>query len=109
MKSVTKGLVLSAALLLLALSLAPHAWAQKHQHGAAPRAVQAQAQPEPQPPAPAQGTLTSPVTQLPAAATSGTQAHNGHTPTVFTLRSGIAEGRMVYLGVGGDINGKVNP
>jgi nitrite reductase (NO-forming) len=32
-----------------------------------------------------------------------------HAPTVFTLRTGIAEGRMVYLGVGGDINGTVNP
>ena len=32
-----------------------------------------------------------------------------HAPTVFTLRSGVAEGRMVYLGVGGDIDGKVNP
>jgi nitrite reductase (NO-forming) len=27
----------------------------------------------------------------------------------YTLRSGIAEGRMVYLGVGGEIEGKVNP
>lgn len=27
----------------------------------------------------------------------------------FTLRSGIAEGRMVYIGVGGSIEGKVNP
>jgi nitrite reductase (NO-forming) len=27
----------------------------------------------------------------------------------YTLRSGIAEGRMVYLGVGGEIDGKVNP
>src|SRR5262249_5074794 len=27
----------------------------------------------------------------------------------YTLRSGIAEGRMVYLGVGGAIEGKVNP
>jgi nitrite reductase (NO-forming) len=27
----------------------------------------------------------------------------------FTLRSGIAEGRMVYIGVGGSIDGKVNP
>jgi nitrite reductase (NO-forming) len=27
----------------------------------------------------------------------------------YTLRSGIAEGRMVYIGVGGDIEGKVNP
>jgi nitrite reductase (NO-forming) len=27
----------------------------------------------------------------------------------YTLRSGIAEGRMVYMGVGGTIEGKVNP
>jgi nitrite reductase (NO-forming) len=27
----------------------------------------------------------------------------------FTLRSGIAEGRMVYIGVGGTIDGQVNP
>ena len=27
----------------------------------------------------------------------------------YTLRTGIAEGRMVYLGVGGGIDGKVNP
>src|SRR5262245_41454023 len=27
----------------------------------------------------------------------------------YTLRSGIAEGRMVYIGVGGTIEGKVNP
>jgi nitrite reductase (NO-forming) len=32
-----------------------------------------------------------------------------HAPHRFTLRSGIAEGRMVYIGVGGDINGRVNP
>jgi nitrite reductase (NO-forming) len=29
--------------------------------------------------------------------------------TRYTLRSGIAEGRMVYIGVGGAIEGKVNP
>jgi nitrite reductase (NO-forming) len=34
---------------------------------------------------------------------------NTHGPEIFTLRSGIAEGRMVFLGVGGDINGQVNP
>lgn len=28
---------------------------------------------------------------------------------VYTLRSGIADGRMVFLGVGGDIDGKANP
>ena len=27
----------------------------------------------------------------------------------YTLRSGIAEGRMVYIGIGGEIEGKVNP
>ena len=27
----------------------------------------------------------------------------------YTLRTGISEGRMVFLGVGGDIDGKVNP
>ena len=27
----------------------------------------------------------------------------------YTLRSGIAEGRMVFIGVGGDIDSKVNP
>jgi nitrite reductase (NO-forming) len=32
-----------------------------------------------------------------------------HAPAVFTLRSGIAQGRMVFIGVGGDINGQVNP
>ncbi len=28
---------------------------------------------------------------------------------IFTLRSGIAQGKMVYIGKGGDIDGKVNP
>ena len=32
-----------------------------------------------------------------------------HAPVTFTLRSGIADGRMVFLGSGGDIEGKVNP
>ena len=26
-----------------------------------------------------------------------------HAPTIFTLRTGVAEGRMVYLGVGGEL------
>jgi nitrite reductase (NO-forming) len=32
-----------------------------------------------------------------------------HAPLVFTLRTGVADGRMVFIGVGGDINGVVNP
>jgi nitrite reductase (NO-forming) len=50
-------------------------------------------------------------------ATSAPQAQqNAPSPTIgyiadakYTLRSGIAEGRMVYIGVGGAIDGKVNP
>ena len=55
------------------------------------------------------------VPQQPAAATNqppqGTpSADSGYLLDVkYTLRSGIAEGRMVYIGVGGAIDGKVNP
>lgn len=34
---------------------------------------------------------------------------DAHAARVFTLRTGIAEGRMVFLGVGGDINAQINP
>jgi nitrite reductase (NO-forming) len=69
--------------------------AQEHRHPGAPTAV---AQAAPQQPAPRQA----------APATTAAMG-DMHAPTSFTLRSGIAEGRMVYLGVGGDIDGKVNP
>jgi nitrite reductase (NO-forming) len=72
------------------------AWAQQHSHSAPATLAQA-----PQTPAP------PPTSASPPAAT---MAHGDmHAPTIFTLRSGIAQGRMVYLGVGGDIDGKVNP
>lgn len=32
-----------------------------------------------------------------------------HAPLTFTLRTGIANGRMVYFGVGGTIDGQINP
>ena len=41
-----------------------------------------------------------------AAAQSETRYTN---PKVFTLKTGIATGRMVYIGVGGDIDGQINP
>jgi len=85
--------------LLLAATLvgcAHQAWAQQHSHSAQPMVAQAPQTPAPPPPS------ASP----PAAA----MAHGDmHAPTIFTLRSGIAQGRMVYLGVGGEIDGKVNP
>ena len=61
--------------------------------------------------------LSAPGSQPAAAATlsspapgqEGAMGGDMHAPLVFTLRTGVADGRMVYLGVGGDINGVVNP
>ncbi len=49
-----------------------------------------------------------------ASATAGPQAKSGSdavylTDAKYTLRTGIAEGKMVFLGVGGSIDGKANP
>lgn len=49
------------------------------------------------------------VPAAPSAAPS-TQAGTSYVPGLrYTLRTGIAEGRMVFIGVGGAIDGKVNP
>ena len=46
----------------------------------------------------------------PAAATAGPPTSSAYIPSVrYTLRTGIAEGRMVFIGVGGTIDGQVNP
>ena len=67
------------------------------QQPAAPRAAAEAARPTP-PPADAQ------------TPDSGRFDSVGYIPDVrLTLRSGIAEGRMVYIGVGGTIDGIVNP
>jgi nitrite reductase (NO-forming) len=54
---------------------------------------------------------TAPVAEAAPAETApmAMAASSYHTPTTFTLKTGIADGRMVYLGVGGDIDGKINP
>ena len=92
------GRWLAALVGVLSLLLLAPAMAQTHQHGATPETV-AQTQAEPAAPsAENQPAATDPV--------SGVSYHN---PRTFTLRTGIASGRMVYLGVGGDIDGQVNP
>jgi nitrite reductase (NO-forming) len=66
---------------------------------------QAPAQPAPQPEAQAQeqGEAAAP-------APDASQSSASYIPDVrYTLRSGIAEGRMVFLGVGGAIDAQVNP
>ncbi len=44
-----------------------------------------------------------------AAATDMAMMTHGMPNATFTLRTGIAQGKMVYIGKGGDIDGKVNP
>jgi nitrite reductase (NO-forming) len=79
------------------------AWAQQHSHSA-PSAV-AQASPPT-----SQRPQALPPPQAAPAPSGAAMAHGDmHAPTIFTLRSGIAQGRMVYLGVGGEIDGAVNP
>ena len=63
---------------------------------------------------PAANTPVAAAAQKPAATNQGPQGTAA--PEVgyiadakYTLRSGIAEGRMVFIGVGGAIDGKVNP
>ena len=92
---------LAAIVTIMSLAFLPPAFAQTHQHGAA-AADTAQAQTEPVAPI-AEQASPDPVA---AGASPSVSYHN---PTIFTLRTGIASGRMVYIGVGGDIDGQVNP
>lgn len=67
-----------------------------------------------QPAAAAPGGSAATAQQTPAAPSQAPQAASNASVTYvpdanYTLRSGIAEGRMVYIGVGGSIDGKVNP
>lgn len=100
--------------------LSPAALAQPaHQHAdppaqakpAAPNARTTPARPSPAPAASPAGASTAPTQATPGQTTSSSQPATlrMHAPAVFTLRSGIAQGRMVYIGVGGDINGQINP
>src|SRR3954468_13160473 len=60
-------------------------------------------------------TAQAPAAAMPAAAqavppASTTQPASGYVPGLrYTLRTGIAEGRMVFIGVGGAIDEQVNP
>jgi nitrite reductase (NO-forming) len=54
------------------------------------------------------GMTPAPAAPPPAASGRGTPEAN-LADVKYTLRTGIAEGRMVYIGVGGSIDGKVNP
>ena len=52
----------------------------------------------------------APRTQAAPAPATNNQAASSYVPGLrYTLRTGIAEGRMVFIGVGGAIDGQVNP
>jgi len=73
--------------------------AQRPEAPAAPPTAAPQAQPAPTPAAPPQASAAQPA-----------RPSVSYIPDVrYTVRSGIAEGRMVFLGVGGTIDGQVNP
>jgi nitrite reductase (NO-forming) len=93
------------AALLTAFVVTP-ALAQTHQHSAAAATstpAAAKSETKAAPPAAAKQAATD------TAATATAPTIGYHTPTTWTLRTGIASGRMVYIGVGGDIDGKINP
>ena len=86
------------AFMVFGLIWTPTASAQQHQHTTVP----------------AGAAVDVPATSEQPQAAKGDEATSAismssHAPIVFTLRTGIAEGRMVYIGVGGDIDHKVNP
>ena len=59
-------------------------------------------------PAPAAARAPAPAAATPPASTN--QPASSYIPGLrYTLRTGIAEGRMVFIGVGGAIDGQVNP
>ncbi len=60
-------------------------------------------------PAPTAQAAPSPAAAQPASQARPRVVAPYLTDAKYTLRSGIAEGRMVYIGVGGTIDGKVNP
>jgi nitrite reductase (NO-forming) len=76
---------------------------------ASSKAVPPPTQPAAGPTPPAQTVQQTQQTQQPSppASAGSTNAYIGEAR--YTVRSGIAEGRMVYIGVGGAIDGQINP
>ncbi len=93
--SLGRAVLIMCWLVLGAVAWPQSASAQTHQHGTDVQVAQAEGAAEATPPV-----------VTPAAAAGGISYH---APLVFTLRTGIAGGRMVYIGVGGTIDGQTNP
>jgi nitrite reductase (NO-forming) len=90
------------AIIALGFICGPRAFAQQHQHMMSTDVAADTSQPAAptaQPAKPSVGTKASPAAM----------PMSSHAPITFTLRTGIAEGRMVFIGVGGDIDRQINP
>ena len=94
-RSLGHAVLIACCLVLGALAWPQSSLAQSHQHESA-----AQEAPAAQP-AEASGPAATPAAAQPNI--------SYHAPLTFTLRTGIAGGRMVYVGVGGAIDGQTNP
>jgi nitrite reductase (NO-forming) len=95
---------LAFAVVLLAPGLVPRADAQSPPAGAHPHVMPGRPMAQTRSPAPAR--------PAPAAASKVSKQSPAadYTPTVrFRLRTELAEGKMAFVGVGGDIEGVVNP
>src|SRR5579862_8212467 len=106
LRAVLRSLILVASLSTIStIAVAQHS---AHDH-AAPSGVIAAA---PRDQILAQASPQAPQQQPAPSAMPGMTMTGGgdmHAPVVITLRSGIAGGRMVYIGVGGDIDEQINP
>ncbi len=96
-----RALLVMCCLVLSALALPQVSRAQTHAHGGGQEIQTAQAETPAQVEAPAEAGT--------AATTAASPGVSYHAPLIFTLRTGIAGGQMVYIGVGGTIDGQINP
>lgn len=105
-RRIAQTLLAALCLTLASIALPQAARAQSHDHNAAAAAAG-------QAPAAAGIMAAAAAETAEAAGADPTMAATGgisyHAPVTFTLKTGIAEGRMVYVGVGGTIEGQVNP
>lgn len=90
------GTVIS--LIMAGLFWVPAAHSQQHQHATTPQVVAA-----------ADAAAASHKEKSSEGDKSAPSSMSSHAPVMFTLRTGIADGRMVYIGVGGDIDRQVDP
>ena len=102
LRGVLRAMLVPCCLVLGALAVPGASRAQTHEHAGGGQEAQVAQAEAGSTATPAQaGTAPTPAATAPGV--------SYHAPLTFTLRTGIAGGRMVYIGVGGTIDGQTNP